>query len=441
MTNVRFGACRALALAVALAASALAPAGAVRAERVLIDRIVALVDDEAIFQSDIEEMVRQYMFAQRISSLTEEQKRQFTQRALEDLINDKLILAEAARLDIDVPFSEVEKRVDEAIEENRKLLGGDEAFQRQLEREGLTLDKLKALYRRQWKNRLLVERVLRQQMPQTRRQPSDDELRAFFEEHRSEIPPRPAVVHLRTIFLPFDAVSSVGDEARRRIEEIYAKLQAGASFEELAKKYSEDPSAPLGGDLGFVRPEDLAEPAFRDAVRRLSPGQVSEPVRTTYGWHVIRVTEARPDGEVHVGHILVRAKASEKDVEAAFRKITAIRDSILAGADFGEMARRWNADPAAGDDGDLGWLRVNDLPQYFRDLLQGLQPGQVSQALRESSGFRIVQMVEREESRPWAFDEIRGELVRMWQQEQLAKSYEEYIEQLRKKFTVVLHTS
>ncbi len=426
-------------LAAAIGVGAHVPA---RADRVLIDRIVAVVDDEAIFQSDVEEMVRQYMFAQRLSSLTDEQKRRFTERALEDLINDRLIIAEAGRLDIDVPFSEVEKRVDEAIEENRKLLGSEEAFQAQLQREGLTLDKLKALYRRQWRNRLLVERVLRRQMPQARRTPDDAELRAFYQAHRDEIPPRPALVRLRTIFLPFDAVSKSGDEARQRIEDLYRRIEQGESFEELARRYSDDPSSALGGDLGFVRPQDLAEPAFRDAVRRLSPGRVSRPVRTTYGWHLIRVTDARPQtGEVRVSHILVRSKTTQKDVEAAFRTISAVRDSILAGADFGEMARRWNADPAAKENGDLGWLRVADLPQYFRDVLGSLRPGQISQALRESSGFRIVQLVEREPSRPWRFEEIRDELTRMWQQDQLARAYESYIDELRKKFTVVIHTS
>jgi len=414
-------------------------AGTARAGRVLIDRIVALVDDEAVFQSDIDEMVRQYMFQQRVKTLSDKDRDAVSRRALDDLINDKLVIAEAARLNVDIPFADVEKKVDEAIADNMRMLGGEDAFHEQLKNEGFTLEGLKRLYRRQWKNRMLVERVLRQEMHQSRKGPSEADLRKFYNDHKEDIPARPAVVHLKTIFLGFDEASEAGTTAHKKIEEIHRRLLAGEAFDDLARKYSDDPSSSNGGDLGFLKPGDLGEPAFRAAVAKLAVGEVSDPVRTTYGWHIIEVTEERPKtGELHVRHILVRVEPTEGDIDKVFKRATALHDSLMAGAVFDSLADRYGNDPAAGPGGDLGWLKVNELPAFFRDVLKSLKPGDVSQVLRESAGFRIVKLLAREPARPYAISEIRDNLVKLWQQQQMAKEYDTYIASLRKKFKVVM---
>jgi peptidyl-prolyl cis-trans isomerase SurA len=377
------------------------PAGA-SAQSQIIDRIVAVVDDEAIFESEVDQAVRQYFFQKGQTSVTPAEREEVFKDALDNLINDKLIIAQARRLDIDVPFSEVEAQVQKTLDENMRSLGSEEAFQRQLETEGLTLEELKKLYRTQIRNRMLVERVLRKDLTNERREATDEELRTFYDENLERLPQRPEVAHLKTIFIGFDTSSGTSGAARQRIDALRERIVGGEKFEDVAKAASDDPSAPLGGDLGFVRVQDLREPAFAKAAGSLTIGQLSEPVLTVYGYHLIEVTDRRDDtGEVRLRHILVRSEPTDKDVEEVFVSATQIHTDLMAGASFDSLAARYNTDPAADKTGDQGWLRVSELPDFFQEVLTNLKDGDTSQVLRESTGFRIVKLMERDPARPY----------------------------------------
>jgi peptidyl-prolyl cis-trans isomerase SurA len=413
------------------------PAVAPQTSRQLIDRIVAVVEDEAIFESDVDQAVRQYFFQKGKTDVTPSERDEVFREALENLINDKLVIAQAGRLGIDVPFADVEAQVNRAIDENMKQLGGQAGFERQLAAEGLTIDDLKRLYRTQIKNRMLVERVLQKDMARTRGEVSDEELLKFYEENRARLPQRPEVVHLKTIFIGFESSSSATGAARQKIDALRVRIAGGEDFVAVAKAESEDPSAALGGDLGFLKPQDLREPAFAAAAGALGIGELSQPVLTSYGYHLIRVTEKREDtGEVHLWHILVRAQPSDQDIEEVFASANKIYEDLRAGAPFDSLAARYNTDPAAGKDGDLGWVRVGELPQFFQDVLVDLKPGDISQVLRESTGFRIVKLMERDEARPYAFAEIKEDLKRLYDQDKFGSNYDAYVADLRKKFAV-----
>ena len=412
------------------------PVGA-RAQGEIIDRIVAVVDDEAIFESEVDQAVRQYFFQKGQTSVSPAERDEAFKNAMESLINDKLVIAQARRLGIDVPFNEVEAQVKKAIDDNVKTLGGEEQFQRQLDAEGLSMEELKKLYRTQIRNRMLVERVLRKDLTQERRDASEEELRAYYEENKERLPKRPEVAHLKTIFLGFDTSTGSTGQARQKADALRARIVAGEKFEDVAKAQSDDPSSALGGDLGFVRVQDLREPAFAKAAGSLAIGQMSEPVLTVYGYHLIEVTDRRDDtGEVRLRHILVRSEPTDKDVEEVFASATKIHTDLVAGAPFDSLAARYNTDPAADKVGDLGWLRVEELPDFFQEVLTNLKPGEVSQVLRESTGFRIVKLMERDTPRPYDYAEIKDDLKRLYEQERFGKSYETYVQELRKKFPV-----
>jgi peptidyl-prolyl cis-trans isomerase SurA len=410
------------------------------AERELVDKIVAVVEDEAIFESDVAMLIAQMMVQQGRSSLTDAERSEIYERMLKEMINEKLVIAQAGRLDVDIPFSTVEERVNQAIDENRRALGGEESFTRQLEREGFTIESLKQLYRNQIRNRMLVDEVIRSEVDRGGIEITDAELRQFYSEKQGDLPERPAVAHLKTIFIGFDSSENVQSDAKAKIDDIYRRAVAGESFSELAKSYSEDPSAPLGGDLGFVKLEDLADQNFAAVVAGLGLGEISEPVKTPYGYHIIQMTEKNPDtGEVRIRHILVRMSAEEDDVQDLYAQATSIREQITQGASFEQLATQHSTDPNAGEGGDLGWLKIADLPEFFQDVLSGMQPGEVSQVLRESAGFRIVKLVDRQAPRPYQFEEIKPELRRMYEGEKLEEIYKEYVEELRDKFTVVMY--
>jgi peptidyl-prolyl cis-trans isomerase SurA len=293
------------------------------------------------------------------------------------------------------------------------------------------------MYRVQIKNRMLVERVLRKDMARERAEPTEAELRALFEEHKSELPRRPEVAHLQTIFIGFETSTGASSVSRAKIEALRVRIIEGEDFGEVAKKESEDPSAPLGGDLGFLRPQDLREPAFANAVGSLKVGEVSQSVMTVYGYHLIQVTDQRPaTGEVRVRHILVRAQPNDSDIDEVFKSANVVYDELKGGASFDSLATRYNTDPAAGKNGDLGWVRVGELPQFFQDVLKDMKPGEISQVLRESAGFRIVKLVQRENARPYEFAEVQEDLKRLYESERFGKNYDAYLAELRKRFHV-----
>ena len=126
----------------------------------------------------------------------------------------------------------------------------------------------------------------------------DEELRALFEAERERFvtPEKREVSHL-LISVPPDADTDVAEEAKARLADLGGRIEVGESFEDLARAHSDDPgSAPSGGALGFIE-RGIMEPAFEAAAFSLEPGRVSDPVRSSYGWHLIKVTSAQESRE------------------------------------------------------------------------------------------------------------------------------------------------
>ena len=415
------------------------PAGMAFAQRELVDKVVAVVEDEPIFKSDLDQMVKQYMVQRGTGTLSDSQRAVMQKQALDELISNKLVLVQAKKLGIDVPFADVESNVDKALEENRRTLGGEKAFMKQLEAEGLTLEELKQLYREQIRNRMLIERVLARDIDRSKMQVTETELKRKYEEAKKDFPKRPAVVHLASILFSFQSSSKAQAEAKRTIESIRNSIETeGVDFAQAAKEFSEDPSKESGGDLGWLNLDDIQEQAFSDAARKLEVGDVSPPVMTAFGYHIIQLLERNDEnGEVHLRHILVRVTPSDDDIEAVYRRAQEVREELGAGAPFDSMAIAHSDDSAtASKGGDLGWLKVEDLPDFFRDVLKDMQPNDISPVLRESAGFRIVKLLDREREREYSFDEVKGELRKGLEQEKMNTIFENYINGLREQFYV-----
>jgi peptidyl-prolyl cis-trans isomerase SurA len=413
-----------------------------RAEQVVVDRVVAVVEDDAIFQSDVDQAVKQLMLQRSAQGLGAGDPQALERQVLDELVKNKLVIAKANRLGVSVPFSDVERAVDRAIEENKKVLGGESGFNRQLEAEGLTLESLRKLYREQIRNRMLVERVLAREIDRSSVEVTEEELRKSYEERKSGLPERPAVAHLATIFIGLESSAPAREKARVEIDSLYQRILAGEDFGTLAREFSEDPSAESGGNLGKLKLSDLGNRAFADAAARLKPGEVSNPVLTPFGYHLIEVTAAdTTTGEVELRHILVRLKAEDRDIKEVFALAEDVHRQLTEGAPFDSMAIRYSTDDAtAPEGGDLGWLRVRDLPDFFRDVLKDMKVGNFSPVLREPSGFRIVKLLEYEGARPYTFAEVREELRQVLVQDKMEETYDSYLEGLKSEFYVDLRS-
>lgn len=216
------------------------------------------------------------------------------------------------------------------------------------------------------------------------------------------------------IRLEKDASPEQVQDAYNRAERARQRVLNGESFEKVAREVSEDPSVQKnGGYLGYFTAMQMVRP-FEDAAYALQPGEISEPVRTDFGYHVIRVTDRRPDvGKVLVAHIykfLPQGATPEKRAH-----IVAEMDSLYAvlqgGADFAELARKCSEDRgSAMRGGELPWIGTHQVVKEFEDIAFALQKGEISKPFQSPGGIHIVKLIDRRQIEP--FEEKKDEIMR-----------------------------
>jgi peptidyl-prolyl cis-trans isomerase SurA len=401
----------------------------------LVDRVLAIVEDRAVLESELELEYRNQLMQMQRTALTEAEEKQVREELLDALISDLLLGVHAEKVGITVGDEEVYAEVEKRIEEGKRRLGGEEVFEKQLEQEGLTLDQLRDMWREKLKTRMLSERLrYREVMKDVR--VVEAEVRSYYDEHLSELPLRPATVSLAQILLLPSASDSVLDTARARMEEIEKKLEAGADFAELAREYSEGPSAKNGGSLGYVTLEDLNAPQFEAAVRELTVGETSGPVLTEFGYHLIKLEDVRED-KVLVRHILIMVEPENKDWDMVAQRADSIRQQLIAGADFEEKVARYSSDHKTKQSGGfVGEVVVSNLPDYFREAIADVEVGGIAPVVKEDRGFRIVKLLARNPARAYTYAEAQEELRGLIEREKLQNRLSDYVDGLKKIYYV-----
>ena len=420
-----------------------------------LDGVAAVVNDEVVLQSDVEEQL--YLFlsraqAQPDSSAVDTLRRQI----LEQLIDEKLIVAEAKRQGMVVPEAEINKQVDEAIREAKTRMGSGEAFEAQLKRENLTEDKLREKYRTEVRRQMTAQRLVQKQIQ--RKNVTTAEAEAFFKANPAKFPKLPAEVHVSVIQIPAMADSSVDRRARARALEARKRLANGERFAKVAAEMSDDPgSAQSGGDLGFFARGSM-EPAFEEAAFSQKINEIGQPIRSTFGWHIIQVIERDtvktaaqrdsigPDGqpvlEAHARHILIRVELTEADVERARTLAEKVRADAVKGTDFASLVKRHSKfQGAPNPDGDLGFLSLGTLQPQIRAGLDDLKPGQVSAVLLNRAGFNIFKLHDRKPERSYTLEEIREDLPAAVAQIQYREKYDQWVKGLRAKAHIEIRKS
>lgn len=208
---------------------------------------------------------------------------------------------------------------------------------------------------------------------------------------------------------------------------IIAALKSGVDFGTLALEHSQDPSVKVNrGDLYYFTAGQFVSP-FEDAAFSMKPGELSMlPVRTQYGLHIIKLIDRKPaPGEVRASHIMIRFQnqnPSASDTLQAFSKIKALQDSLAAGVDFGDLARRHSEDPgSSGRGGDLGFFARRRWVQPFDEVAMAMKPGQVSRIVRTPYGYHLIKCYDVHPRK--TFDESKQDLRNLYQQLRFQQDY------------------
>jgi peptidyl-prolyl cis-trans isomerase SurA len=412
-----------------------------------LDAIAAMVNDEPVLASDVEEQL--FLFLQRAqvqpdSSQVDTLRRQ----VLDQLIDEKLVLAEAKKQNLTVSPADVQKQVENAIADAKQRYGGEDGFREQLARENTTEARLRERYKGDVERQMLEQRVVQKTIP--KKPVSQAEAETYFLAHRDKFPKVPPQLHLQVIQIVPSPDSAALKAGKDKIDAIRKRILGGEKFAKVAAEASDDPgTAKSGGDLGFFRRGQM-EPTIEDAAFGLANGKMSQPIRTPYGWHLIEAMErdtvrgpngadslgadGKPIVEVHARHILVKVTPTDADVNRAQTLSQNVRDQAAKGGDFGALAKRYSTyrGPASAD-GDVGFLSLGSLQPNIRAGLEPLKPGEVSPVLPNQQGFNIFKLLERKPEREYELSEIKQELPDAVAEAQFREKYDAWLKTLRSK--------
>ncbi|MCX6138026.1 MAG: peptidylprolyl isomerase [Ignavibacteriales bacterium] len=351
----------------------------------VLDRVVAVVDREIITESDLNYAVQMMAVQSKVDPDTPGLK----DRILDGLINEKLILAQAIEDSVIVTDEEVADRLDRQI----KLLVQQYGSEQRLEElYNMPISRMKRDFREEIRKQLLIQKI--RQTREVGLTVSRREVEAFFETNRDSLPTVPQEFEMSHIFVKPKPDSASEKSVYSLALSILDSIRAGGDFADFAKRYSSDVgSAVHGGDLGSVRRGSFVK-EFEEVVFSMKENELSKPVKTQFGYHIIQLLERRGES-VHPRHILFPIKQTSLSDDTTMAELKRLRDRVLHGEDFGVLARKYSEDPESKDiGGDLGRIPADQIEPSFMEVLKPLKSGDISQPAKvpvgSSYGYHIV---------------------------------------------------
>ncbi|MFZ1731460.1 MAG: peptidylprolyl isomerase [Bacteroidota bacterium] len=391
----------------------------------VLDRVVAVVGSEIITESEL-----QLQMLQATRTNPTGQDPSLRTRVLDAMMNDKLVLAQAEIDSLQVPPEEISRRLDEQVQRLTRYYGSEERF---VEAVGMTVAQMKREYRDDIRKRIMIEMIQQQKLGDI--EITHREVEEFYRTYGDSLPPVPEQVELRQIVMFPRVTEAFKEAARQKAQNILDSIRAGADFEEMAKKYSDDlGSARNGGNLGLAR-RGVFVKQFEEAAFALEPGQVSELVETQFGFHIIKLIEKKGEA-VRPLHILIKvAKTGESD-QSVIDTLNALRQRILDGASFEDIAMQYSEDEDTRKfGGSLGAIEVGELSDEMKKVQQDLKVSEISEPVKltiaRDYGYAIVQLEKRIAQHPATLDSDYSRVANFAKIFKQNRMYAEWIEKIK----------
>lgn len=365
------------------------------ADIVKLDRIVAVVDQTVITEQELES---------RMATVTAQFKKQGTElpeesilrkQILERLITDTLQIQYAAQIGLKIDDNQLDKTIERIADQNNLTLT---EFSEALAKDGISMRKFRADIR----NEITVAR-LREREVDGRVNVSESEIdnyltsQASLNENTDEF----EISHI-LIRTPEEGATEDIQKAKAKVDEAVSQLNSGVSFAKVSASFSDAPNALEGGSLGWKKGSQM--PAlFLDALKNMQAGQVSAPLRSPNGFHLLKLTNKRGGNsplviqQTHARHILIKITEVMSDKEAE-TKIDAIKERLDNGEKFEVLARQFSEDSTASNGGDLNWVNPGDTVPPFENAMNALKDGQISAPVRSQFGWHIIQVMQNTNS-------------------------------------------
>lgn len=403
-------------------------------EIVKMDRIIAIVDQGVITEQELIDRTR---------TVKDQLKKQGTplpsdsvleRQVLERLIADSLQLQLAAQTGIKIDDTQLDKTIERIAAQNKMSV---DEFKVVLEKDGIPLRK----FREDIRSEITIARV-REREVDNKLNISEGEIDNYLttQANRGEEQDEFEISHI-LIRTPEDASPEDLEKAKAKTQEALKQLADGTSFSEVSASLSDAPNALEGGGMGWRSGAQLPA-VFLEILKPMQKGEVSKPIRSPNGFHILKVTDRRGGtsslviGQTHARHILIKLTEVVSEKEAK-RKMDTIKERLDNGAKFEELARQYSEDGSANNGGDLGWVNPGDTVPPFEKAMNELGLGEISEPVLSPFGWHVIQVIERrqqdmtkEASRLKARQEIRARKAE--------EAYQDWIREMRDRAFVEL---
>ncbi|OUS41070.1 molecular chaperone SurA [Oleispira antarctica] len=375
-----------------LAIIALCSAFSLQAAPVEIDRISAIVDDSIIMKSELDA---------RINTVKRQMAGQLPpddilkEQVLERLILESIQLQMADRGGVQVSDQQLTDTVKRIAKQNGMTI---EQFSQALKKDGLS-------YREaveQIRTEMLISRVQKFQV-NNRVKISEQDVDYFLASKAGKMASEEEyrISHI-LISIPSQASPEAIKKAAKKANDVIAHIRLGQDFGQQAIANSNGRNALKGGDLGWRKEAQLPS-LFAEAATQLNIGEVSEPIKSASGFHIIQITDKRGGStflitQTKVRHILVMPNEIRNDADAESR-INQVYKKLTNDGDFAELAKEYSDDPgSAANGGDLGWVNPGDMVPAFDTTMNDSEPGKLSKPFKSQFGWHILEVEGRQET-------------------------------------------
>lgn len=335
-----------------------------------MEGIVAIVGREIVLKSDVDGQME--IMAQRDPKVSRKDPA-LRQAVLDQLINERLIMTKAIEDSIEVTEDEITQRMEYQLQSLIQQFGSEKRIE---DMYGMSMARIRREFRDEIRKRLLVEKMQQKQFSDIKATRADVE--GFYERYRDSLPSIPERVDLYHVVKYVKPSAEKNKEAQALALRIRDSIVKGGSFSEFARRHSADPmSAANGGDLGTVEKGKFV-PSFEAAAFALSPDEISAPVESPFGWHVIQLI-SKTSTSMTTRHILIRVSQSEADRDSAKAQLLRMKQAVEAGESFEKIAREYSDErETQGFGGAMGQIELSRLPEDMRGAINALKDGSVS---------------------------------------------------------------
>ena len=391
-----------------------------------VDRIIAVVNDTVILQSELEQAIHMAEGEMKDRGITPPSEDAVRSQVLERLILMRLQTERAKEAGIKVDDRELNDVIGNIAAQNKMTVP---QFIASVKSEGMDFASL----REQVREQVLSNRV-RQKEVDSRIVVTDQDIDQYLAANGSDDQTEYHLAHI-LVAIPDAATPETREKAHAKADGILKRLRAGEDFAQLAITNSDSPQALQGGDLGW-RKNGTLPTVFANMVPKLAVGDVSNVIEASNGYNIIKLVEKRDAGqrqtvlETEARHILLTPNTIRNE-DATRAQAYELYERLKKGADFAELAKKYSDDPGSKNaGGDLGWQPPGVFAPEFQQQIDTLKPGELSQPFHSQFGWHVARVEERR-TRDITDEARRGRARQSIMQRKDAEEYEAWLRRLR----------